>query len=102
MAGGGWVVVVVWVWWGGVELPNTAEFNMAVLWWKHGVCVVCTKHTCFANKIIVDPMRVSSQGWLQNKHVGTLHSRREFGKNRSVDDDRSGGRVDGMDWFGEG
>ena len=41
-AGGGWVVVVVWVWWGRVGLPNTAEPNMAVQWWQHGVCVVCT------------------------------------------------------------
>ena len=61
MAGGGWVVVeVVWVLWGRVGLPNTAEFNMAVLWWEHGVCVVCTKQRCFANKIVVDSMRVSS------------------------------------------
>ena len=50
MAGGGWAVVVVWVWWGKVGLPNTAEFNVAVLWWGHGVCVVCTKQWCFANK----------------------------------------------------
>ena len=33
---------------------------MAVLWWEHGVCVVCTKQRCFANKIIVDSIRVSS------------------------------------------
>ena len=39
---------------------DTAEFNMAVLWWEHGVCVVCTKQRCFANKIIVNSMRVSS------------------------------------------
>ena len=60
MGGGVWVVVVVWVWWGRVGLPNTAEFNMAVLWWEHGVCVVCTKQRCFENKIIADSMRVSS------------------------------------------
>ena len=30
MTGGGWVVVVVWVWWGRVGSPNTTEFNMAV------------------------------------------------------------------------
>ena len=30
MAGGGWVVVVVWVWWGRGGVPNTAEPNMAV------------------------------------------------------------------------
>ena len=42
MAGGGWVVVVVWVWWGRVGLPNTAEPNMAVLWWNV-VYVLCVQ-----------------------------------------------------------
>ena len=60
MAGGGWVVVVVWVWWGRVGLPNTAMPNMAVLWCEHVVCVVFTKQRLVANKIIDDSMRVSS------------------------------------------
>ena len=55
MGGGGGVGVV-----GSGGLLNTIEFNMAVLWWKHGVCVVCTKQRCFANKTTDDSMGVSS------------------------------------------
>ena len=83
-------------------LPNTAEPNMAVQWWQHGVCVVCTKQRCFANKIIVDSMRVSPP-WLVAKQACRNYAL-SMGilEDRPLDDDRSGGRVDGMEWFGEG
>ena len=44
---------------------------------------------------------INHRGWLQNKHVETMHYRWVF-VDRSLDDDRSGGRVDGMEWCGEG
>ena len=75
---------------------------MAVLWWEHGVCVVCTKQRCFPNKITADSMRVSSPRLVQKtnmlKHciiVGYLGR-------TALDDDRSGGLVDGMEWCGLG
>ena len=40
---------------------NTIGLNMAVVWWEHGVCVVCAKQRCFANKVIDGSMRVNSQ-----------------------------------------
>ena len=58
VGGGGGVGVI-----GQVGLLNIIEFDMAVLWREHGVCVVCTKQRCFANNLIVDSMRVSSP-WL--------------------------------------
>ena len=42
MTGGGWAVVVVWVWWGRVGFPNTAEFNMAVF--MVGTWCMCCVH----------------------------------------------------------
>ena len=57
MAGGGW-----W-WWcgcGAAEgLLNTIEFNMAVQWWQHGVCVVYTKQTFSQKQINDESIRVS-------------------------------------------
>ena len=74
---------------------------MAVQWWQHGVCVVCAQQTRFANGIIDDLMRSVYGGWLQNKHAETVHYRCGFGVT-ALDDDRSGGRVDGMEWCGLG
>ena len=55
------------------------------------------------NRIIVHWwVVIVHRGWLQNKHVETLHYRLGILEDRSLDDDRSGGRVDGMEWFGEG
>ena len=97
VGGGGGVGVM-----GRVGLPNTAEPNMAVQWWKHGVCVVCTKQRCFSNKIIVESMRVNPP-WLVARQT-CRNSELSLGiwEDRSLDDDRSGGRVDGMEWCGEG
>ena len=41
---------------------------MVLQWLQHDVCVVCTKQKCFANKIIVDSMRVSPP-WLVAKQT---------------------------------
>ena len=84
-------------------MPNTAEFNMAVLWWEHGVCGVCV---CEANAFRKNLYRRFDEGQFTN--VGCKTNMLEHWvivglvKNRSLDDDRSGGRLDGMDWFGEG
>ena len=75
---------------------------MAVLWWEHGVCVVCTKQRCFANKIIVDSMKVSSPRLVAKQTRRNSALSLGIWEDRSLDDDRSGGRVDGMEWCGEG
>ena len=75
---------------------------MVLQWSQHDVCVVCTKQKCFTNKIIVDSMRVNPP-WLVAKQTcrnGALSL--GIWEGRSLDDDRSGGRVDGMEWCGEG
>ena len=75
---------------------------MAVFCSEHGLCVVCTTQLYFANKIIADSMRVSSP------RLDATHTCRTrvlsfdcFGRT-VLDDDRSGGRVCGMEWSGLG
>ena len=76
---------------------------MAVLWWEHGVCVVCTKQLVFRkqNYRRFDEGQFTMVGCKTNMlkqfiFVGDL------GGSPSLDDDRTGGRVDGMEWCGEG
>ena len=46
---------------------KTIEFNMAVQWWQHGVCVVCAKQTYFAKCIITDSMSVNPPRLVANQ-----------------------------------
>ena len=75
---------------------------MAVLWWEQRVCVVCTKQRCFANKIIVDSMRVSPPRLVAKQTCWNDALSLGIWEDRSLDDDRSGGRGDGMEWCGLG
>ena len=75
---------------------------MAVLWWEHGVCVVCTKQKCFANTNYrrFDEGQFTEVGCKTNmltQCIIVVCSGRT-----ALDDDRSGGRVDGMEWCGLG
>ena len=83
-------------------LLNTIEFNMAVQWWQHGVCVVCAKQTRFAatNYRRFDEGQFTKVGCNTNMSkqymiVGYLGS-------IALDDDRLGGRLAGIEWCGEG
>ena len=76
---------------------------MAVQWWQHGVCVVCAKQTRFANK---KDYRRFDEG--QFTKVGCKTNMLKqciivcYLGRTALDDDRSVGRVDGMEWCGLG
>ena len=80
-------------------LLNTIEFNMAVQWWQHGVfcvcvcvCVcVCEAHVCRSTQHRrFDAGQFTNVG--RSTNVPTqFGDRLMLWKNRSLDDDRSGG-----------
>ena len=84
---------------------GSIEFNMAVQWCQDGVCgvcvcvfdpkVFCKKH--YRRFDVGQFANVCCKVKLLKRYIIVGH----FEKNRSLDD-RSGGWVDGVEWFGEG
>ena len=91
---------------GGVcvrEGANSIRFNMSVLWWQHGVCgvrvcgatVFCKEH--YRRFDVSQFTNVCCKVKLLKQCITIMYMGRI-----ALDDDRSGGRVDGMEWCGEG
>ena len=100
MAGGGWVVVVVWVWWGRVGVAQHRRVQhggvLVVTW-----CMCCVYKTNVSRK---QNYRRFDEGQFTKVGCKTKMSKPciivGYLGRTALDDDRAGGRVDGMGWCG--
>ena len=63
---------------------------------------VCAEQTCFAKSIIADSMRVTPPRLVAKQTCRNSGLSLVIFEGIALDDDRSDGRVGGMEWCGEG
>ena len=81
---------------------NTIDSKMAAQWWHHGVCVVCAMQTRFAKRHYRRFDEGQSTKVCCNRNMLKQIIVGGYLERTALAIDRSGGRVDGMEWCGLG